>query len=183
MAISSRFRQFSAVFGNFRQSSAIFGRFRQFVTFWGKFWNLTKKNWSQYLNPVQSYAHFRRFLAVSGNFRQFPAVFGNFRQLLMFCGKFWDPTKKIEVNISIQYKVMAQYGSHINVALSRPSWISRLRKVYQFLSLLHWTFPYSSIQGLVSNRDRKKRDGRTDGQTDGQGENIICLQPVRRRHN
>ena len=88
---------FPAISSYFQPFPAIFSNFLQLQMFCGKFWNPTKNfednNSIQYKVMAVS-CDFLPFLANSGHFRQFPAIFGNFRLILMFCGKFRNPTKK-----------------------------------------------------------------------------------------
>ena len=97
--------------------------------------------------------------------------------------------KKIEANISIQYKVMSPYRFRLNVALRRPSWFSRPWKNNSGLHIeVFYIFPQvqrdPSIGSLVIAAEKNVADGQTDRQTDRRtGQKHICLQPVRRRHN
>ena len=122
---------------------AISGRFwpifSDFAKFWQLgFWLVLESNKKievdisiQYIVMAIS-SRFRQFLAV---FWQFSAISGNF---LMFCGEFWIPTK-IEVNMSIQYKVMNQYLlCHLECLRTSKSLLA------SFLIILNLYLPFSS---------------------------------------
>ena len=125
---------------------------------------------------------------VFGRFCQFPVIFGNCRQilyLLLFGGHLSNKMKKIEINISIQYKVMDPNGFRINVALRRPSWIAPPWKnklfIFKALStiLLFQNIPIRGSAVIVGEKT-SLTDGRTDGPTDRQARNIYASNPLGR---
>ena len=70
---------------------------------------------AQYLNAVQC----KEATVVLDDFREFPAICGCFsaifsdcQQLQMFCGKFWNPKKKLKTisQYLYQYNVIVVYG-------------------------------------------------------------------------
>ena len=133
--------------------------------------------WGQYLNPVLDInpnsfiskffsSLFRLFLPISCHFEN-NSHFGNFTFIVVTSGK---NIKKIEVNISIQYKDVDQYRFNIgiNAALSQPSWIpwlwkknSALHFVILNLFLQFQVFP--PMCSLVILAEKKSHtDRRTD---------------------
>ena len=117
---------FGAIIGNFWQLAAISSDFRTFSIF--------------VLNSARKWRKSQQ-AQIYGHFWLFPAIINNFQHFFYFLFCVVTSGGKIEVNISIQYKVMDQDKFHINGVLIWPSWIEWLRKVYKHLSMLLWMLP------------------------------------------